>query len=359
MSQIYDLTDNQTTFTDVSSDYSFSSTETGSGASSGNSVKSVFELEYIPTSKAAKYDVMRSGYFVIGESSATTKTSNDASSTSLIQKAKSAVLSSADVANYIAGSFWQMVIYSIAEIHEEKYSLHNTISDSVSLFSTGAKPIMISISGYLLLSGSEDYHYTFMQKYVDEFRARHLSANNKHLLFVSQDTEFNLIIHSIAIGHTIDFETYVPLTISGLAYNYKMRYSNEPFSLGYYGTNVSTDNVATELEDKEEEQTEEAPLVNDLTDKPVEQTLTDANGLTTETDQQVKMEDTTVKTPATPPATQEQQKTEQPAPQETAPTEPQPKNDNPSIFDDPIANLHRNAETSDDEDDVELLDIRD
>jgi hypothetical protein len=189
--------------------------------------KSVFDLEYIPTSKARDFSVLTSGYFTIYDTAVP--------STSKESKA-----------------FWRIIVNVISELHEEKYSMHNTLSDSVSIFSTGAKPIAVSISGYVLLSKTDDHLYELLNRYVNDFRARHLSANNKHLTFVSQDTKFNLIIQSISMGHTVQMETYVPVTISGLAYRYAMDDSEEPLYLGYYGTNgqqsdalgTSTDSAA-------------------------------------------------------------------------------------------------------------------
>ena len=193
-----------------------------SSSSSESEVKSAFDLEYVPTSKAADYTVLTSGYFTIDEGGSSNPNTSDAMSKS---------------SNSSSANFWQMIIASLTEEHSEGYSLHNTLSDSVVVYATGARPISVSISGYVLFAKTDDHLFALLKYYVDQFRARHFTVNNKHLTFVSQDTRFKLIIQSIAMQHDVQFETYVPLTISGIAYEYRMDGSNEPLNFGYYGKN--------------------------------------------------------------------------------------------------------------------------
>ena len=194
--------------------------------------KSVFTDGYIQTSKAVDYTVVTSGYFTIDATAMPDVTANSTSTRTVTLGNKNGFNTTATETK----PFWQLIVTTLAEVHEENYSMHNTLADSVSIFSTGAKPIQISISGFVLFAPHDDHLYVLLKSYVDSFRARHLSARDKHLRFVSQDTDFNLIIQSISLGYTVQMETYVPLTVSGLAYDYNMLNSNETLLKTYYGT---------------------------------------------------------------------------------------------------------------------------
>lgn len=87
---------------------------------------------YIPTSKAADFDALTSGYFTISDIGADALKSLGITS---ILEEYGQLTSAAD------GTFWQIIVTNIHETHEESYSLHNTISDNVAVFSTGAKPL--------------------------------------------------------------------------------------------------------------------------------------------------------------------------------------------------------------------------
>lgn len=205
---------------------------------------------YIPTSKAADFDVLTSGYFTI----------NDVGAEALKSLGITSILEEYGVGtSAIDGTFWQIIVTNINETHEESYSLHNTIADNVAVFSTGAKPIAMSIRGYVLISDSDDHNYALLRNYVDHFRARHLSAKvDASLTFRSQDTNFKLIIESINLGHTIEFETYVAVTFAGLAYDYGQTDSYERLDLSYYGKNRKTPGSRKELMKGEDEKKEQS-----------------------------------------------------------------------------------------------------
>ena len=226
------------------------------------SAESVFKLEYIPTSKAADFTVLTSGYFSISDTSVPSISAT----------------SSADTDGGIGSeTFWEIIVTDLVEEHEEKFSLHNTISDAVVIFSTGARPIAISISGYVLLSQTDDHSFKLLSAYAESFRTRKLAAKSMHLTFVSQDTTFKLIIESLNVSRTVELETYISIEISGLAYSYGQTGSTEPFSLGYYGANEQTpDNSTTETkkpETTQQAQTNSTEQPNG-TQRPYEQSST-------------------------------------------------------------------------------------
>lgn len=207
--------------------------------------KSVFDLEYIPTSKAAVYTLLTSGYFTVDDFG-------------LPAIAFGGSQDAGDV-------FWQIIVTNLSELHEEKYALHNPISDSVAIYAAGAKPIAITLNGYVPISASDDEHYKLLQGYVDRFRARHLSANEKKLTFRSQDTSFKLIIDAMALSRDVALENYVGLTVSGLAYEYKQTDSLESLDLSYYGKKHSVKAKKGELDEEEEEEGKKESEVREKT----------------------------------------------------------------------------------------------
>lgn len=226
---------------------------------------SVFELGYIPTSKAADFNAITTGYFTI----------NDIGSEALAQLGLNSFLPQGEIKQQADGTFWQIIVTHLHETHEEAYALHNTVSDNIVVFSTGAKPIIVNIRGYVLISDSDDHNYLLLRNYVDHFRARHLSAKGISLSFRSQDTNFKLIIESINLSHTVELETYVGITFSGLAYDYGQTDSHERLDLSYYGkyrkVSASKSEEIEEQEKEKEKETEketkpQAPYLNTSSD---------------------------------------------------------------------------------------------
>jgi len=130
----------------MSQEYSIASTLTGA--------QSIFDLEYLPTSKAGEYETVYPCYFTVGEpGDALTDFGSNGS------------------------VFWKLLVTAISEDHAEKHSTHNTLSDSVSIFALGAQGIEVSISGYLLVSNADDHSFEFFKNYVESFRYRQLSVN--------------------------------------------------------------------------------------------------------------------------------------------------------------------------------------
>ena len=128
------------------------------GTSLANTI-SVFEAGYISSSKDASLSKAQTGYFSLGSSSAA-----------------SGLTGSNDAA---AANFWQIIITGITEGHSEKSLVHNTLSENVSVFSAGAMPVQVSITGMLLRTRTDDHHFEFLQRYVDGLRARRLSLDDR------------------------------------------------------------------------------------------------------------------------------------------------------------------------------------
>lgn len=234
------------------------------GTSLANTI-SVFEAGYISSSKDASLTKAQAGYFSLGPSSAVSTLfgSNDAASE--------------NSGGVTAANFWQIIITGITEGHSEKSLVHNTLSENVSVFSAGAMPVQVSITGMLLRTRTDDHHFEFLQRYVDGLRARRLSLDDRTCTFVSKDTSFKLIIEALVLESSVDNETYVNISIQGHAYGYKMTNSHEPLQLGYYGTEYP---VATSGVKKEELESSEQGLEGRQSSSDPETTMRPVTGNT-------------------------------------------------------------------------------
>lgn len=234
------------------------------GTSLANTI-SVFEAGYISSSKDASLTKAQAGYFSLGPSSAVSTLfgSNDAASE--------------NSGGVTAANFWQIIITGITEGHSEKSLVHNTLSENVSVFSAGAMPVQVSITGMLLRTRTDDHHFEFLQRYVDGLRARRLSLDDRTCTFVSKDMSFKLIIEALVLESSVDNETYVNISIQGHAYGYKMTNSHEPLQLGYYGTEYP---VATSGVKKEELESSEQGLEGRQSSSDPETTMRPVTGNT-------------------------------------------------------------------------------
>lgn len=205
------------------------------GLSSATTV-SVFDAGYISSSKAAALTKARTGYFALS-----TGGSGGLSASGGLFSPESGTP---------AANFWQIIITSITEGHSEKSLVHNTLSENVSVFAAGALPVQINITGKLLRTASNDHHFEFLRRYVDELRARKLDLEERTCTFVSKDTTFRIIVEALVLESSVENESYVDISIQGHAYGYRMTGSRDPLKLGYYGTEPS---VATSAAGKGEQ----------------------------------------------------------------------------------------------------------
>ena len=213
--------------------------------------ESVFDLGYIPSSKNLMFGDAHACYFTLADR-------------------YNIITVEAPVTDY----FWRMIVMNIVEGHSEKHATHNTLSDSVGVFATGANHIDIIISGKILVSKTEDDSFVFLQEYVRRFRERQLAYSNKTLCFVFKDCTFNLIVQSITLTASVQSESYFDISVQGAAYGYKMLNSSEPLNLDYYGTTGSvsksealmTDETTMEDDPSLKEEMESTNIAGEVSD---------------------------------------------------------------------------------------------
>ena len=129
----------------------------------------------------------------------------------------------------------------------------------MSVFAAGALPVQINITGKLLRTASNDHHFEFLRRYVDELRARKLDLGERTCTFVSKDTTVRIIIEALVLESSVENESYVDISIQGHAYGYRMTNSNEPLKLGYYGTETPVATSAAGKGEQDVQQKEDGP----------------------------------------------------------------------------------------------------
>lgn len=168
---------------------------------------SVFSTGYIPESvKLAESDGSRTGFlYVAGDS------------VDILQQLG---FSAPEAADFVENGFWRFVITGLSEDHDEGHVLHNTLSDTVTLFSTGAVPIGINITGFLLTIPGKDDRARFLKLYADRIRGRVLDKTRSALYFGYKDTLMRLYITQMAVTNDAQNEVFTNLIISGVASHY-------------------------------------------------------------------------------------------------------------------------------------------
>ena len=217
-----------------------------------DSLLSVFDLRYIPTSACAAYDFTGKSYFSVP---ATT-----------LEGMREAGAPEGVVGGIASSNFWQLIIERYSEQHSEDYSLHNTLSDSVAVFSCGAAPVTVRISGLLLTADHDDHRLAFLSRYLDRMRARRNTDAKRQLSFFIKGLSFNLIIKSLTFADSVSRESYARIEMEGWACHYPTRSA----VYGYYGatapTPVNKEEAEGEAREKSQEQSN-APAKADAKNK--------------------------------------------------------------------------------------------
>lgn len=198
--------------------------------------KSVFDLGYIPTSKATKYesDYRQKTYLQI----------NSAAYNELSKQG----LSTSDLQSLRDDDFWELIVSDYSEQHAENMSVHNVLSESFCWFATGPAPVQVNITAHLLTSDAHDYRTHFLYLYTSNMRVKQLSRNARTLTLVLKDTVMKLFILSLSFSESSDMPDFSTVTISGIGYKYQNMYSESPtLYTGYYGKTAAVSTMPSNV----------------------------------------------------------------------------------------------------------------
>jgi len=117
--------------------------------------------------------------------------------------------------------FFDMILESLTEIFSEGESRSDTLSDAFVSFATGAMPIQVIISGYLLRNPSYDNRLDFLHAYDTLLRGSALEKAGSHLEFILKSgLVFKLSLQAMSFMEDVAYEDLTGITLQGVAYDY-------------------------------------------------------------------------------------------------------------------------------------------
>ena len=124
---------------------------------------------------------------------------------------------------YIKGNntFWAFMLMEYTEVHQEFYSLHDTLADTVVIHATGARPIEVTMQGYFAAGAALDTRMDFLHLYANDYRPSLLQGSNREVQVFIRDTMFKLLITSVSVQESVEVEDHTLISIVGRAYQYK------------------------------------------------------------------------------------------------------------------------------------------
>lgn len=124
-------------------------------------------------------------------------------------------------ANDIAtNGFWKIIVQSVSETHMDSFSLANTLSDTISIFSTGATPVGIMLTGMVLTTPDKDDRLNFLKLYADKIRGTQMTFAKEILCLGYKDTLMRLYIQNISLSSNSQNETFTQISIAVVASHY-------------------------------------------------------------------------------------------------------------------------------------------
>jgi len=131
-------------------------------------------------------------------------------------------LSDAQSQDLIVNGFWKYKVASFSEAHSEGHKIINAVTDSFSVFSTGAMPVGISASGYLIMTVDQDHRLDFLHLYHNKLRGKRLSDHRFVINLVSMTTVMKLRIKSISMQHNTKLQDLARLSFEGVGFGYRV-----------------------------------------------------------------------------------------------------------------------------------------
>ena len=118
-------------------------------------------------------------------------------------------------------TFHDILITSISEAFSEGESRHGVITDSFISLATGANPIKINLSGYLIRAQSQDNRSDFLKVYKSSFRGTAAQRNLHHLEFLLKGScSFKFSLHDLSVVESTTLQDLTQVVLTGIAYDY-------------------------------------------------------------------------------------------------------------------------------------------
>ncbi len=112
--------------------------------------------------------------------------------------------------------YYELIITDYKENHSEGVNVINPLTDSNFSFTTGANPVSVTFTGYVIIAKEYNQRDMLAKKYEEDLRG----TRGKTVRFVYKDMVYKLKIHSLNMTHNSTMQDMVPINIEGIGYSY-------------------------------------------------------------------------------------------------------------------------------------------
>lgn len=141
--------------------------------------------------------------------------------------------------------FWEMILTSYVEEHEEGFQLTDGLSDTFVVYALGALPVKVSLSGFLFYTKEEDHRIDFIKIYDSLFRGTRAHELGASMSLSVLGTTMDIKVTGSSLTHSAGSDDLVSLSISGIG----MKYETTAISVASGGDAKGT-SVGQQLADK-------------------------------------------------------------------------------------------------------------
>lgn len=135
-----------------------------------------------------------------------------------------------DASDLVYRGFWKLVLTNFNEQHSEGHFLFNPVSDTFSVYTTGAMPIMVSLQGFLYMTPDQDHRMDFVKLYNDRLRGTQLRKHRVVIVLTMKDTTMRLRLSSVNMSYAATMDEWVQVSMNGAGFAYKIQPLGVPFT---------------------------------------------------------------------------------------------------------------------------------
>ena len=115
---------------------------------------------------------------------------------------------------------WEFILTDYNEIHSDAHDLRDTFSDTYTVFTMGANPVQVTISGILPFYKGSDHRIDFIYLYHTVLRGTMASKYGVFAYFDLPGTHVALDVQSFMISQSTTPSDAIMFTLTGVASSY-------------------------------------------------------------------------------------------------------------------------------------------
>ena len=127
------------------------------------------------------------------------------------------------ISSLVDTGFWELIITDIQETHMDASAVNPVFADTMIATAMGARPIGMSISGFLSMTQTQDHRMDFLYLYHNVLRGSISGGNSLPVMLSVKDTTCRIYITGITLNTNANIQDHVAVTITGIACDYLVR----------------------------------------------------------------------------------------------------------------------------------------